>query len=116
MAAASSYSPTDWYWKAQDGRLFSSAKASTVSPTDAGFVAWSANGRAPTAWPRDEAGVTTDAALQEVLALYGISVTSVRAVPQSVTRAQAKIALHPTDIDYERPPQWLGTHVITFRV
>jgi hypothetical protein len=116
MAEAYSYNPIDWYWKAQDGRLFSSAKPSTVSPANAGFVARSENGRAPTAWPCDDAGAQTDAALQEVLAPYGISVTSPPAGPQSVTQAQAKIALHPPDIDYERPPQGLGTHVITFRV
>lgn len=92
------YNPLDWYWAAEDGRLFASARATSVQPSDKEFAAWKASGRAPTAWPRDDAGAQTDAALQEVLAPYGISVTSAPAVPQSVTRAQAKIAMHRAGI------------------
>lgn len=67
------FSPTDWYWRAEDGRLFSSAAATTVKDSDAAFKSWSERGNLPTAWPRDDAGMQTDAALAEVLAPYGLT-------------------------------------------
>ncbi len=68
------YTPTDWYWLASDGRLFGSARAGTLAPSDPVYLAWQAGGRTPTPWPRDATGTQTDAALQEVLTPYGIFV------------------------------------------
>lgn len=65
--------PINWYWLADDGRVFSSASQSLVPANDAGYVAWDTTYDA-TPWPVDDAGVQTDAALQEVLAPYGIFV------------------------------------------
>lgn len=68
------YDPKDWYWVADDGRIFSSRAQSSVGEDDAEFVSWSEN-RVPTPWPRDDAGEQTDAALNAVLAPYGSSVS-----------------------------------------
>ena len=62
------YDPKNWYWLAEDGRLFSSAVAAQVPKTDPAYAAWREAGGFPTTWPRDDAGEQTDAALQEVLA------------------------------------------------
>lgn len=67
------YNPFDWYWRATDGRLFSSARGKTVLENDEAFTAWSQQGQ-PTAWPKDDAGGETAAALQDVLAPYGLRV------------------------------------------
>ena len=62
-----SYNPFDHYWLADDGRLFSSAAQSLVTPeTD--------TGEDKTPWPRDAAGAQTDAALQDVLTPYNVFV------------------------------------------
>lgn len=65
------FDPRDWYWLAADGRLFSSARVKLIVENDESFVAWAAHA-APTPWPRDDAGEQTTAALQAVLAPYGL--------------------------------------------
>jgi hypothetical protein len=50
-----SYNPYDWYWLADDGRVFTSAKQLIVDGNDADYLAWAANNSA-TPWPRDLAG------------------------------------------------------------
>lgn len=68
-----SYNPLDWYWKADDGRVFSSSKQSVVASDDADFVAWSTQtGMGATPWPRDLQGNQTTASLQDVLTPYGL--------------------------------------------
>jgi len=67
------YNPYDWYWFADDGRVFSSARQTTVDEADADYVAWSQT-NAATQWPRDDAGNQTDAALQAVLLPYNLFV------------------------------------------
>ena len=73
MLETSVFTPTNWYWLADDGRLFSSTVQAEVAADDTAYTEWSASNRA-TAWPRDEEGNQTDAALQEVLATYGLAV------------------------------------------
>ncbi|SHI80581.1 hypothetical protein SAMN02745911_1226 [Aureimonas altamirensis DSM 21988] len=73
MLEMPTFNPFDWYWLADDGRLFSSAVQAEVAADDAAYTEWSESNRA-TAWPRDEEGNQTDAALQEVLATYGLAV------------------------------------------
>jgi len=68
------YDPNDWYWRADDGRVFASARQQTVDESDADYLAFSER-QMPSQWPRDDAGEQTDAALQEVLAPYNIFVT-----------------------------------------
>ena len=59
------------YWKADDGRVFASARQVIVDETDADFIAW---GNDPSPWPRDLDGNQTNEALQEVLRPNGIYV------------------------------------------
>ncbi|MFK0336769.1 hypothetical protein ACIQT7_05865 [Agrobacterium deltaense] len=68
------YDPRDWYWLADDGRLFSSALASLVEAADESFAEWKGKGFVPTPWPTDADGAQTSEVLQRVLAPYGLIV------------------------------------------
>jgi len=70
------YNPLDWYWLANDGRLFSSSHSALVNPDDAEFVEWKKQGDEPTRWPSDDDGNQTEAALRSVLAPYGVIVSA----------------------------------------
>jgi hypothetical protein len=59
------YNIHDWYWLADDGRVFTSARRLTVDESDASYQAF-IGGAMATPWPRDDAGNQTDAALQQV--------------------------------------------------
>ena len=65
--------PSNWYWLAEDGRVFASARQQIVTVEDEGYMAWR-TAASPTPWPRDDDGAQTDTALQEVLAPYGLFV------------------------------------------
>lgn len=81
-----SYTPHDWYWEADDGRLFSSSRLRLVQIDDPAFLLWTRNeharcyfntlSREPTVWPRDNCGQQTVAALIGSLAIYGIGVSA----------------------------------------
>jgi hypothetical protein len=64
--------PSQWYWLADDGRVYSGPLEATVDASDSGYTDWTTLGNVPTAWPRDAAGNQTDAALQDVLTGYGM--------------------------------------------
>ena len=74
FAHARSYDPTDWYWIADDGRIFASARQVLVPEDDADYLAF-VQMAMPSHWPRDAAGNQTDAELQSVLDPYNIFVT-----------------------------------------
>ena len=63
--------PTNWYWLADDGRLFSSKSQTIVAADDPAYVAWDVTYNA-TRWPADDAGAQTDASLQAVLEPMGM--------------------------------------------
>jgi hypothetical protein len=69
------YNPNNWYWRAEDGRIFASARQLIVDESDPDFIAFAAT-TAPTPWPRDDAGEQTDPALQAVLQPYDVFVTN----------------------------------------
>lgn len=69
------YNPYDWYWLAEDGRLFSSARQAVLDEADEDYLDWTEAGGLATAWPCDAAGAQTSAALQDVVGVYGLSVT-----------------------------------------
>lgn len=71
-STARSYDPHDWYWKADDGRIFASARQMLVTEDDADYVAF-AEVVMPSVWPRDETDAQTDEALQDVLRPYEIA-------------------------------------------
>lgn len=64
--------PADWFWAADDGRIYASARQIVVRDDDEAFVAWREAGARATPWPRDAAGAQTDAALQAVLSPHGL--------------------------------------------
>ena len=66
------YVPTNWYWLASDGRVYSSEKQAIVDSADKEYSAWQAAGNPPTPWPKNDAGEETDEALADVLANYGL--------------------------------------------
>jgi hypothetical protein len=68
---STTYNPYDWYWLADDGRVFASARQVIVDGSDPDYVAW---GNVATIWPRDEAGNQTNAALQDVIASFNMFV------------------------------------------
>ncbi len=68
------FNPHDWYWQADDGRVFSSFYSDLVKKGDSRFKDWKEAGGTATRWPQDAEGNQTDAALDAVLHLYGISV------------------------------------------
>ncbi|WP_439372908.1 hypothetical protein [Bradyrhizobium sp. DASA03120] len=66
--------PRDWYWLAEDGRVYSSARQAIIDTTDATFAAWVEAGYAPTGWPRNLGGEQTKEALQDVVKEYRLTV------------------------------------------
>jgi hypothetical protein len=63
----------DWYWKASDGRVYSSKRSALVYPYDSGYLAFVAKYGAASPWPIDAQGKQTNQALADVLAAYGIA-------------------------------------------
>ncbi|WP_028164130.1 DUF4376 domain-containing protein [Bradyrhizobium elkanii] len=70
----SAYDPYNWYWLADDARLFASATSALIQSDDPAYVAWTQQGNAATPWPRDDAGEQTPAELQRALFPYRIHV------------------------------------------
>jgi hypothetical protein len=68
------YNPWDWYWLADDHRVFASKRAIVVTDTDTAYLARVADGMRATPWPRDGAGNQTNSAMQSVMTPYGITV------------------------------------------
>lgn len=66
------YDPFNWYWRAEDGRLYSSKLNELIKPDEEAFVQHVDGGGYATPWPRDNDGMQTTAALQEVLAPFDI--------------------------------------------
>lgn len=65
--------PYNWYWKHDDGRIYSSASQSYVKEDDKAYKTW-LNMFAPTPWPRDEKGKQSVDVLREVLKPYNRNV------------------------------------------
>ena len=66
------YTPTNWYWIAENGRIYSSAKQAIINSKDDAFIKWQASGYLPTPWPKDAQGQQSDSALAEVIAPFGL--------------------------------------------
>lgn len=67
------YNPFNWYWLADDARVYASARQLVVADTDPDYVTW-AEANTASQWPRDDAGNQTNDALQAVIAPYGLFV------------------------------------------
>lgn len=66
------YNPRDWYWKAEDGRVYSSAREAIIAANDPAWAERQANG-SWTPWPVDERGDQTDDAFLQVIAPLGLA-------------------------------------------
>lgn len=67
------FTPKNWYWLADDGRVFASARQTIVTETDTGFLE-AQEGGCVTRWPVDDSNEQTISSLQAVLNSYGIYV------------------------------------------
>ena len=61
--------PHDWYWLADDGDIYSSARQCVVKADDQQYQDWTAD-RVATRWPEDDDGQQTKTALLSVIAPY----------------------------------------------
>ncbi|MFG1429163.1 DUF4376 domain-containing protein [Roseixanthobacter glucoisosaccharinicivorans] len=86
------FAPSDWYWIADDGRIYSSARQITVAESDSDYVSWTEKSRA-TRWPCDEDGHQTDSSLAEVLSTYGIRYHSGPTVYDVIAERDRRLAL-----------------------
>jgi hypothetical protein len=66
------YDPYDWFWLADDGRIFASARQIVVDNTDAAYIDWTSAGNVATHWPRDTSDMQTVATLQAVLTPFNL--------------------------------------------
>ena len=64
----------DWYWLADDGRVFASARQQIVTTQDPAYVAWTKTGGIPTPWPADDSGAQTNESLQWVFDNAGVDI------------------------------------------
>lgn len=83
------YNPTHWYWRADDGRLYSSLAQALVGDTDPDYLAWK-DAATPTRWPENDDGAQTDAALEAVLSVHGLTLWPVSLRDQLLAYAADK--------------------------
>ena len=83
--------PRDWYWLADDGRLFSSAAAGFVASDGEDYLAWTATGGIATRWPVDDAGEQTESELAAVLEPHGLHVSVAAAMRAAVNARRDEI-------------------------
>lgn len=68
--------PYRWYWRADDGRIYSAKDQKLVNIDDPGYKEFISSGHYPTRWPTDTDYVTqTDETLREVIGKHNLSVT-----------------------------------------
>ncbi len=75
MTTMKLFDPSNWYWIADDGRIFSSARGYNVTADDDGYEAFVASVGAAPIWPRDTVGGQTEQSLDAALAPYGVGRT-----------------------------------------
>ncbi len=73
MAWDPSWSVMDWFWKASDGRIYSSKRNALVYSYDSAYLAFVTQHGGCTPWPLDASGVQTTAAMQAVMTPYGVT-------------------------------------------
>nr|WP_282188626.1 hypothetical protein [Brucella tritici] len=96
------YDPMNWYWKADDGRIYSSAAQALVNSDDKTYVAWCFE-NTPTRWPVDDVGGQSDAALEWVLVREGLKLwPAVETAPNLATVKTALKAKIDADAEIER--------------
>ena len=68
----SMFNPYNSFWVAEDGRVYGSAAQAITTDADPDYLAFVENGFLPLEWARELDGSQTDAAMQAVLASYGM--------------------------------------------
>ncbi|KAB2768632.1 hypothetical protein [Brucella anthropi] len=96
------YNPYDWYWLADDGRVFASANQSLVPKSYPAYKNWLANGNVPTRWPCDDSGAQTDSELSKVLKPYGLTIGSFEEI-KSMLKAEVDSAAEIERLKYITP-------------
>lgn len=81
------YDPSNWYWLADDGRLYSSLAGELVDKESEAYHQFIEQGGRATRWPSDLEGVQSFAALDDVLRPYGL-----RASPIAIEEIQEAAA------------------------
>ncbi|MFH0298345.1 hypothetical protein AAFX91_14100 [Bradyrhizobium sp. 31Argb] len=65
----------NWYWIADDGRVFGSVQRMVVTEDDPDYVAWVGKiGERAYPWPRDVDGNQTEAALLDMLGQFNVQI------------------------------------------
>ncbi|MCD4511540.1 hypothetical protein LQT97_09845 [Brucella pseudogrignonensis] len=96
------YVPMNWFWKADDGRIYSSAAQSLINSDDDVYVAWCLE-NTPTRWPVDDDGNQTDDALEWVLVREGLRLWPVVETEPDLAAVKAALkAKIDTDAEIER--------------
>lgn len=106
---------TDWYWRADDGRIYGSRSGLIVADTDPDYRGWAAGraddgadgGATATVWPTDANGVQSNAALVEVLAFY--SIVPGAGLVTSTRPSVAALIAHARDARYARETAGVAT-------
>jgi hypothetical protein len=99
------FTPHQWYWVAEDGRVYSSTLQKVVDKSDPGFRNFVAAGGHPTPWPRHRQGPQDDAALHEVISKHGLSLTPHEALGMYVRTKHAAISAGGTVVNVNPPGQ-----------
>jgi len=69
------FNAIDWYWIAQDGRIYGSKKNAMVYPYDPGYLNFLSKHGQASPWPIDVSGAQTTASLQAVMTYYGVTLS-----------------------------------------
>lgn len=96
------FDPYNWYWLADDGRLYSSAKQRLIDGSTPIYLKWIAGAYQPTRWPVDDNGEQTEAELSKVLAPYGLLVGSVTDI-KSALKVEVDVAAETERLKYITP-------------
>ncbi len=68
------YDPVNWYWLADDGRLFASGRQAIVADSDHTYQDWLTEGNFPSRWPVDDNNIQSNAALQWIFENAGVNI------------------------------------------
>jgi hypothetical protein len=103
-ATGASVSPTNFYWAADDGRIFSSAVMDVIATpgNDLAYQQWLTDGGVPGLWPYDANGQQTNDSMLNLLATYGIvppGETSKEALMEYAIQVQTELLRAPVVVD-----------------
>jgi hypothetical protein len=98
----------DWYWLADDGRVYGTARQLVVDTTDADYVAWTA-GQTPSEWPRNETDQQTEADLQAALDPHLIYFVNLEYYTRDVRQKKYAADITVNGMPFSTDPVTVGT-------